>query len=190
MKIAATQIRPGYVLDMEGKLQLVQKISHRTPGNLRAFVQVEAKDIRSGNKMEYRFASTDMVLKATLEEMEYQYLFNEGDLYTFMNVENYEQVQVSKDAIGDAVVFLQDNMVVSMQMHEGTPIAVRLPDTVVLTIVEAEPVVKGQTASSSYKPAVLENGVRTMVPPHVESGTKVVIRTEDSSYVERFKEAN
>ncbi|HEX2752623.1 MAG TPA: elongation factor P, partial [Alphaproteobacteria bacterium] len=150
--------------------------------------QVVMRDIMSGNKTDVRFATQDMVERARVEEMEYQFLFaNEND-YTFMNNENYEQIVVNKELIGDPAIFLQDGMIVSAQMYEGRPLSITLPETVTMQIVEADPVVKGQTASSSYKPAILENGARVMVPPHIESGTRIVVRTEDSSYIERAKD--
>ncbi|MGE0252772.1 MAG: elongation factor P, partial [Dongiaceae bacterium] len=178
---------PGHVIEVDKKLLLVVRVEHRTPGNLRAFVQVEAKDVQSGTKRDFRFSSTEMVERAFIEEIPYQYLYNDGEVYTFMNNENYEQITINRDFLGDSVDFLQDNMTVDISMHEGKPISIVLPETVVMEIVESEPVVKGQTAAGGYKPAKLSNGIRVMVPPFVASGEKVVVNTVTREYVERFK---
>lgn len=187
MKVAANTLRKGMVVEYNGKLWVVMSNELRSPGKGAAVAQVEMRDISSGNKTNIRFATQDMVERAVVETMEFQFLFANGDEYTFMNIENYEQLVVAKDLIGEPAAFLADGMMVQMQINEGKPLSVSLPETVIMTIVEADPVVKGQTASSSYKPAVLENGVRVMVPPHIESGTRIVVKTEDSSYVERAK---
>jgi len=123
-----------------------------------------------------------------LDQSEFQYLFNDGDTYTFMNNETYEQIMISAEIIGEPAVFLQDGMMVKVETHEGEPLGVQLPDTVTLEITEAEPVIKGQTATTSYKPAILENGAKVMVPPHIDVGTRVVVKTEDGSYYERAKD--
>jgi elongation factor P len=138
--------------------------------------------------MDIRFATQDMVERVRVDEEEFQFLYANGDEYTFMNNQNYEQIVVNRDFIGDPAAFLQDGMMCAIQMTDGKPLSIKLPEQVTMAIVEADPVVKGQTASSSYKPAVLENGVRVMVPPHIESGTRIIVRTEDSSYVERAKD--
>ncbi len=188
MKVAANTLRKGMVVEYNDKLWVVISNELRSPGKGAAVAQVEMRDIASGNKTNIRFATQDMVERAIVETMEFQFLYANGDEYTFMNVENYEQLVASKDLIGDQAAFLTDGMMVQMQINEGKPLSISLPETVVLEIVEADPVVKGQTASSSYKPAVLSNGVRVMVPPHIESGTRIVVKTEDSSYVERAKD--
>lgn len=187
MKINGNAIRPGYIVKHNDRLWLAVKIQHTQPGKGGAYLQVELKDIRTGTKLNERFRSSETVERVRLDERDYQYLFNSGDDYTLMDAETFEQITVHKDMIGEPAVYLQEGMVVIVSSHEGEIISVSLPDTVVMQIVEAEPVVKGQTASSSFKPAVLENGERIMVPPHIESGTRVVVNTADGSYVERAK---
>lgn len=188
MKVNANTLRKGMIIDHNEKLWVVIDSEIRQPGKGTAIIQVEMRDLDSGNKTNIRFATQDTVERVRVDEVEHQFLYANGDEYTFMNNENYEQVVVSKDLIGDAVVYLQDGMTVTLQMHEHKPLSVALPEQVVMEIVEAEPVVKGQTASSSYKPAILENGVRVLVPPHVASGTRIVVRTADNTYVERAKD--
>lgn len=188
MKVNAITVRPGHVLEHNGKLWLVLKSDILQPGKGAAVVQVEMRDVRTGTKTNERYRTQETVERAQLYETDYQFLFAEGDTLTFMDQETFEQVQVARDIVGDPAAFLQDGMIVQVQTHEGTPLAVTLPDTVTMRIVEADPVVKGQTAASSYKPAILENGVKVMVPPHVESGTRIVVKTADSSYVERAKD--
>lgn len=186
--IGANSIRAGNILNYNGKLWIVSKTpEHTMPGKGGAFVQVEMKDIKTGTKLNERFRSAESVDRVTLEQKDYQYLYAEGDMLTLMDLESYEQINVSKELAGDAGAFLQDNMTVVVESYEGTALSISLPDTVILEITEADPVVKGQTATSSYKPAILENGVRIMVPPFIESGTRVVVKTEDGSYVERAK---
>jgi len=188
MKINGNAIRPGMVIEHQGRLWRAVKIQHTQPGKGGAYLQVELKDIRSGTKLNERFRSSETVERARLDQKEYQYLYADGDMYTFMDNETYEQITLNGDMIGeDQIAFLQESMVVSIESHEDDPIGVQLPDTVILEITEADAVVKGQTASSSYKPAMLENGVKTLVPPHIESGTRVVVNTADGSYVERAK---
>lgn len=188
MKVNAITIRPGNVLDYEGKLMLVTKIDLIQPGKGNAVIQVEMKDIRTGTKTNNRWRTQETVERARLDESQKQYLYADGDSYVFMDNESYEQVTLSGETLGDQAVFLQEGMVCTVTSHEGTPLSVELPPTVVLTVTEAEPVVKGQTASSSYKPAMLANGVRIMVPAHISAGTRVVVNTEDGSYVERAKD--
>jgi elongation factor P len=188
MKINGNAIRPGMVIEHQNRLWRAIKIQHTQPGKGGAYLQVELKDIRSGTKLNERFRSSETVERARLEQKEYQYLYSDGGGFTFMDNETYEQVTLNEDFIGkEQIPFLQENMNVMIEMHEDGPIGVQLPDTIVLEITEADPVVKGQTATSSYKPATLENGVRTQVPPHIETGTKVVVNTSDASYVERAK---
>ena len=189
MKINGNAIRPNMVIEHQGRLWRAVKIQHTQPGKGGAYLQVELKDLQSGTKMNERFRSSETVERATLEQRDYQYLYTDGDMFTFMDTETFEQVDLNADMIGeDQIAYLQENMTVSIENHEETPIGVQLPTTVVLEISEADAVVKGQTASSSYKPATLENGVRTLVPPHIATGTRVVINTEDGSYVERAKD--
>lgn len=187
MKVQANALKAGNIIEIETKLLTVIKVEHRTPGNLRAFVQVEAKDVSSGNKKDFRFASTEAVEVVRIDAVPHQYLFADGDHITFMNNENYEQIIVERDLVGEPAQFLQDGMNVEIAMHEGKPLSVSLPESVIMEIVEAEPVVKGQTASGGFKPAKLSNGARVMVPQYVTSGEKVVVKTEDGSFVERAK---
>lgn len=187
MKINAVQIRPGNVLEHKSKLWVVTKIMHTQPGKGGAYMQVEMKDIKAGTKLNERFRSDETVERARLDQVDYQYLYDEGETLALMDQKSFEQISVEKELFGDAIVFLQDGMKIIVEMHEEKPVSATIPDTVILEIVEAEPVVKGQTASSSYKPAKLENGVRIMVPPFIESGTKVVVNTATQEYMERAK---
>jgi len=188
MKINGNAIRPGNVIEHDGRLWRAVKIMHTQPGKGGAYLQVELKDIRAGTKLNERFRSSETVERVRLDEKQYQFLFADGDLYTFMDSDTFEQITLAEELIGEPAVFLQDGMVVTVESYEGSPISVELPETVIMQIVEADPVVKGQTAASSYKPAKLSNGVRVMVPPHVESGTRIVVNTADASYVERAKD--
>jgi elongation factor P len=188
MKVAAISLRKGMVVEYNSKLWVVMENEIRQPGKGASVAQVVMRDIQSGTKTDVRFSTQDMVERARVDEEEYQFLYSNDNDYTFMHKESYEQIIVSKDLIGDPAAFLQDGMVVQAQMYEGKALSVTLPETVIMTIAEADPVVKGQTASSSYKPAILENGVRVMVPPHIGAGTRIVVRTADSTYVERAKD--
>ncbi|MCG8597523.1 MAG: elongation factor P [Kiloniellales bacterium] len=188
MKINGNAIRPGNVVEHKGRLWRAVRIQHTQPGKGGAYLQVELKDIRDGTKLNERFRSSESVERVRLDQKPYQYLFADGEMLTFMDNESYEQITLNQDLVGEPMRFLQDGMEVTIESYEGEPISVMLPDTVVMEIAEADPVVKGQTASSSYKPAVLENGTRTMVPPHIEAGTRVVVNTADGSYVERAKD--
>lgn len=188
MKIAGNAIRPGMVLNYKDKLCLVVKTEHRTPGNLRAFNQVELQDIVSGTKYNDRFSASEMVERVRLEQKTYQYLYDEGDTLVFMDSESYEQVNIPKSLAGDQIDFLEPNMTVEIESHEGRPIGLTMPETVTMAIKETEPTVKGQTASGSYKPAILENGARVMVPPYLSEGERIVVRIADREYVERAKD--
>jgi len=188
MKVAAITLRKGNVLDYNEKLMVVSGYEIMQPGKGASVIQVEMRDIRSGNKDNVRFRTQETVERVRLDQSEYQFLFKDGETYNFMNNETYEQIAIQEDIIGDSAVFLQDGMMVQVETHEGEPLGVQLPDTVTLEIVEAEPVIKGQTATTSYKPAVLENGAKVMVPPHIATGTRVVVKTEDGSYYERAKD--
>jgi elongation factor P len=187
MKINANDIRIGNVIEHNSKLWIVAKTMHVQPGKGGAFMQVEMKGVLDGSKLNERFRAADTVEKVYLEESEYQFLYRDGDDLIFMNQETFEQIQLPADIVGDSVQFLSDGMIVTICSYEGRPMTVSLPKTVILEIAEAEPVVKGQTATSSYKPAVLSNGVKIMVPQHIESGIKVVVNTDDATYVERAK---
>jgi elongation factor P len=188
MKIDGNAIRPGNVIEHKNRLWVAVKTQHVKPGKGGAFLQVELKDIRDGTKLNERFRSSETVERVRLDEKDYQYLYSEGDLCTLMDTDTYEQIQVRRDLIGEPAVFLQEGMMVTVMSYEGEAISVKLPDTVIMTVVEADPVVKGQTASSSYKPAMVEGGIRVMVPPHIAVGTRLVINTEDGSYMERAKD--
>ncbi len=187
MKIDGVSIRPGNVLEHKGRLWVVSRTQHVKPGKGGAFNQVEMKDVRDGTKLNERFRSDEVVEKVRLEEMDYQYLYAEEDSLHFMHPQSYEQIILPAGILGDSLPFLQDGMIVSVQSYEGDPISVSLPEHVTLEIVEAEPVVKGQTASSSYKPAILENGVKVMVPPFIGTGDRIVVNTSEVTYVERAR---
>lgn len=188
MKINGNAIRPGNVIEHKGRLWRAVKIQHTQPGKGGAYLQVELKDIRDGTKLNERFRASEEVERVRLDQREFQYLYAEGGgMLAFMDTESYEQLSLNEELVGDPVVFLQDGMTVTIESYEGEPIGVELPESVVMQVVEADAVVKGQTASSSYKPAILENGVKVMVPPHIEAGTRIVVATADSSYLERAK---
>lgn len=185
MKINGNQIRPGMVLEYQGKLWRVSKIAHTQPGKGGAYTQAEMKDIVNGTKLNERFRSSETVERARLEQVEMQYLYDDGEALNFMNNTSYEQIALNYDIVGEAKTWLQENMVVHIEMHEENPIGIELPEKVVYEITEAEATVKGQTQSSSYKPAVIENGATVMVPQFVNSGEKIVVNTTDGTYVER-----
>lgn len=185
MKISGVDIRPGNIIEYENGLWKAVKIQHTQPGKGGAYMQVELKNLIDGRKNNVRFRSAETVEKVRLDTREYQFLFAEGDMLTFMDKENYEQIELAADMLGDAAAFLQDGMDVMLELYEEKPISVQLPDHVEAEIVEADAVVKGQTASSSYKPAILDNGVRIMVPPHIESGTRVVVDVYAQEYVKK-----
>ena len=188
MKIDGNAIRPGMVIKHKGNLWRAVKTEHTQPGKSGAYMQVELKDLRTGTKLNERFRASEKVERATLEQREHQYLFSDGDIHTFMDNETYEQTELNTELIGgDQILFLQDGMMVTLESHEGTPLGVQLPNSVILEVLEADAVVKGQTASSSFKPAVMDNGMRIMVPPHIETGTRIVVNTADRSYMERAK---
>lgn len=187
MKQQANQIRAGQVIEHGGRRWSVLKQQIISPGKGGAFIQVEMRDLKTGNKTNERWRTADTVERLLTEDKEYTYSYEEGDNVVLMDPETYEQTMLTKEIFGSQVAFLQDNMKLIVNLVEGDPISVALPAQVTLEVVEAEPVVKGQTASSSYKPAMLSNGVKTMVPPFVETGERIVVRTEDGSYVERAK---
>jgi elongation factor P len=188
MKINAIDLKPGNVLDHQNKLWLVLKREIVQPGKGGAFTVIEIRDLRSGNKATERFRTQETVERVRLDEKEMQFLYIEGDQATFMDNETFEQVTVPRDLIGDPADFLQDGMVCKVMTYDGTPLSVEMPSSVIMELVEADPVVRGQTASSSYKPGKLENGRRVLIPPHVEAGTRIVVNTADGSYVERAKD--
>ncbi len=188
MKINGNAVRPGMVIEHKGQLWRAVKSQQTQPGKGGAYNQVELKNLRDGTKLNERFRSSENVERVRLDEKHYQFLYADGDLLTFMDGETFEQITLDAKMVGEARAFLQDGMEVHVQSHEGEVMSVMLPDTVVMAVTETEPVVKGQTAASSFKPAMVENGVRVMVPPHIEIGTRVVVNTADGSYVERAKD--
>jgi elongation factor P len=187
MKQQANLIRAGQVIEHEGARWTVLKQQIITPGKGGAFIQVEMRNLKTGNKTNERWRTADTVERLTTEDRDYTYSYTDGENLVLMDPETFEQFMVPTAILGDSAPFLQDNMPVVVALVEGDPVGITLPPHVTLEIVEADPVVKGQTASSSYKPAKLSNGVKTLVPPFIEAGERVVVRTEDGSYVERAK---
>ena len=185
MKINGNEIRPGNVIQHNGSLWAVAKLQHDKPGKGGAFAQVELKNLLNGSKLNERFRSSETVERVRLEQSDYQFLYEADGMLVFMNTDNYEQIELQSDFVGERAAFLQDGMMVVVESHENQPIGVRLPDQVTLKVQETEPVVKGQTAASSNKPAMLENGVRIMVPPFVEAGDKIVVDTSEVTYIKR-----
>lgn len=185
MKMNGNEIRPGNVIQHKGGLWVAVKTQAVKPGKGGAFNQVELKNLIDGTKLNERFRASETVERVRLEQKDHQFLYAEGDMMVFMDLENYEQIELERDFIGERAVFLQDNMTVVVESHEGKPIGISLPDQVVLEVVEAEPVVKGQTAASSNKPAIMENGLRVMVPPFINVGEKLVIETNEMTYLRR-----
>jgi elongation factor P len=183
MKISGVDIRPGNIIEYEGGIWKVAKIQHTQPGKGGAYMQVEMKNLQDGRKTNVRFRSADTVERVRLDTKEFQFLYAEGDDLVFMDNDTYEQIQLPGDLLGDARPFLQDGMQVNLELWDEKPISVELPSQVEATIVEADAVVKGQTASSSYKPAILDNGVRIMVPPHIGSGTRIIVDVYEQAYV-------
>ena len=188
MRVIASSIRKGNVIDMDGKLYVVLSAENIHPGKGTPVSQIEMRRISDGVKVSERFKTTDQVERATIEDRDFNFLYEDGDGFHFMNNETYDQLLVPKDIVGSAAPYLQENMTIKLSLHEGNPVSVTLPQRVTLEVIETEPVTKGQTASSSYKPAILSNGVRTGVPPHIGVGTRIVVMTEDGSYVERAKD--
>jgi elongation factor P len=187
-KVIASTVRKGNILEVEGKLYAVLSAESFFPGKGTPTTQIDMRRLSDGVKTTQRYRTTEQVERAYVEDREHSYLYQDGDHYVFMNPENYEQVSVSADVLGDLAVYLQEGMVCSVSVHEGVAVSIELPQRVTLEVVETEPTVKGQTASSSYKPAVLSNGVKTGVPGHITPGTKVVVMTADGSYVVRAKD--
>jgi elongation factor P len=188
LKVIASSIRKGNIIEQDGRLYVVLSAENIHPGKGTPVSQIEMRRIGDGVKVSERYKTTDQVEKATVEDRNFNYLYEDADGFHFMNNETYDQVQVSKEIVGSSAPYLQENMTVKLSMHDMNPVAIQLPQRATLEVVETEPVTKGQTASSSYKPAILSNGVRTAVPPHIGTGTRIVVMTEDGSYVERAKE--
>ena len=187
MKQQANLIRAGQVLEHDGNRWTVLKQQIITPGKGGAFIQVEMRNLKTGNKTNERWRTADTVERLQTEQKVYTYSYTDGDNLVLMDPESFEQAMIPSDILGEKVAFLQDNMDLEVDLVEGDPVAINLPVSVVLRIIEADPVTKGQTATSSYKPAKLENGLKCMVPPFIESGERIVVRTDDITYVERFK---
>jgi elongation factor P len=184
--ISATQLRPGMVIKFNNELHSIFTMTHRTPGNLRGFVQVKMRNLRSGSMFEHRFSSEDKVERAALEQHEMEYLYDEnGESYYFMNTENYEQIFLTKDLLGDATQYLIPNLKVSVEFYEGRPISVDLPASVELTVVETEPGLKGATVSNVTKPAKMDTGMIVQVPPFINEGERIKVSTTDGSYLSR-----
>jgi elongation factor P len=188
VRVIASSIRKGNVIDVDGKLYVVLSAENIHPGKGTPVSQIEMRRISDGVKVSERYKTTDQVERATLEDRDFNFLYEDGDGFHFMNNETYDQILVPKAIVGSSAPYLQENMTVKLSMHDVNPVAINLPQRVTLEVVDTEPVTKGQTASSSYKPAILSNGVRTGVPPHIGVGTRIVVMTEDGSYVERAKD--
>ena len=188
MRIIASSVRKGNVLEIDNKLYVVLSAESFFPGKGTPTTQIDMRRISDGVKTTERYRTTEQVERATVEEREHQFLYQDGDGFHFMNMENYDQVTVQPDVVGDQAAYLQPEMKVMLSMHEANAIAIELPQKVILEVTETEPTTKGQTASSSYKPAMLSNGVRTAVPPFITAGTRIVVMTADGVYVERAKE--
>lgn len=185
MKINGNEIRPGYVIMHQDRLFVAVRVDHVKPGKGGAYAQVELKSIIGNTKLNERFRSAETVERVSLEQRDFQFLYEQGDDLVFMNTETYEQIEIAKDFVGERAAFLQDGMMVTVEMYEDTPLGVKLPSQVTLEVVETEPVVKGQTAANSFKPAILSNGVKVMVPPFVGTGVRIVVSTEEIEYVKR-----
>lgn len=185
MAIPATQLRPGMVIRHNNDLHSVTKVEHRTPGNLRAFIQAKLRNIRSGSTFEHRFRSSDPIEKITVDEIAMEFLYKDGEEFCFMNTENYEQVHISHDVLGDAVDYLIPNLQIKMEFFDGKPVGIELPQTVDLTVVETEPGLKSATASSVTKPAKTETGLIVQVPPFINEGEKIRVDTAEGAYLSR-----
>jgi elongation factor P len=183
--ITSTQLRPGMVIKFNNELYSIFKMEHRTPGNLRGFVQVKMRSLRSGSMTEHRFSSEDKVERAALEDHEMEYLYDDGEYYYFMNTENFEQMHLTKDILGDAVDYLIPQLKVQIEFYEGKAIGVELPPTVDLKVVETEPGMKGASVSNVTKPATLETGLVVQVPPFITEGEKIRVSTSEGTYQER-----
>lgn len=185
MKINGNEIRPGNVIQHKGALWIAVKTQAVKPGKGPAYAQVELKNAIDGTKLNERFRSSETIERVRLEQNDYQFLYEQGDMLVFMDMDSYEQIELPKEFLEERAAFLQEGMKVTVESHEGKPIGIAIPEQVTLEVVEADPVVKGQTAASSYKPAKLENGVRILVPPFVVAGERVVVDTNELTYVRR-----
>ena len=183
--ISATQLRPGMVIKFNNELYSIFSMTHRTPGNLRGFVQVRMRNLRSGSMIEHRFSSEDRVEKAVLDAQEMEYLYDDGEYFYFMNTETFEQMHLMKDLLGDETQYLIPQLKVVVEFYEGKPMSVELPATVDLTVVETEPGLKGASVSNVTKPAKLETGLVVQVPPFITEGEKIRVNTSEGTYQER-----
>jgi elongation factor P len=188
VRVIASSLRKGNILELEGKLYVVLNAESFHPGKGTPTTQIDMRRISDGVKTQQRYKTTEQVERAFVEDSDFQFLYQDGDGFHFMNSENYDQITLNEDIIGDYAAYLAPEMKVKLSMYEGAAVSIELPQKAILEVVETEPIVKGQTAASSYKPAVLSNGVRTMVPPFVGTGTKIVVMTADGSYVERARD--
>jgi elongation factor P len=188
LKIIASSVRKGNILEVDGQLYSVLSAESFFPGKGTPTTQIEMRRLSDAVKTVQRYKTTEQVERAYVEDREHTYLYQDGDGYVFMNPETYDQIHVSADILGDLAPYLQEGMACQIALFEGNPVSIELPQKVTLEVTDTEPTVRGQTAASSYKPAMLSNGVRTMVPPHIASGTRIVVMTADGSYVERAKD--
>ncbi|MBI2335786.1 MAG: elongation factor P [Deltaproteobacteria bacterium] len=187
MPMNATQLRPGMIIVWEGQLCQVMKCQHRTPGNLRAFMQATLRNLKVGNQYEVRFSPSDSLEEVRLDERPMQYLYAEGDQWVFMDTQNYEQIHLSKELLKDVAMMILPDSVVKVTFHEGKAFGVNLPKTVDLKVTSTEPSIKGATASASYKPATLETGLVVKVPPFIQEGEIIRVDTDTKEYLERAK---
>jgi elongation factor P len=188
VKVIASSVRKGNILDIDGNLFAVMTAESFFPGKGTPTTQIDMRRISDGVKTTQRYKTTEQVERAYVEDRDYSYLYQDGETYVFMNPENYEQINVSADVVGNMAPYLQEGMKVVLSVFEEKAVSIELPQRMTLEVIETEPVTKGQTASSSYKPAILANGIRSAVPPHIGVGTRIVVMTEDGSYVERAKD--
>ncbi|HZQ39327.1 MAG TPA: elongation factor P [Rhizomicrobium sp.] len=184
-KITGNEISPGTLINYDGGLWIAVKTQKVKPGKGGAYNQVELKNVTSGTKLNQRFRSDEAVDEAILDKKDFQFLFASGDMLTFMDMETYDQIELATDFVGEQAQFLQDGMKTLVQLYDGKPIGIKLPVQVTLTVAEADPVLKGGTAAPSYKSAILENGMRIQVPPFIAAGERIIVATEDGSYVRR-----
>jgi elongation factor P len=185
MAIPATQMRPGMIIKHNNELHAVFSVEHRTPGNLRAFIQAKLRNLRTGAMFEHRFRSPDPIDRVVVDEIPMEFLYNDGDDYYFMNTENYEQTHLKRDTLGDAVEYLTGNLQITVSFFDGVAVGIELPQTVELTVVETEPGLKSATASSVTKPATLETGLVVQVPPFINEGEKIRVDTAEGAYLSR-----
>lgn len=185
MAIPATQLRPGMIIKHNNDLHSVFSVEHRTPGNLRAFIQAKLRNLRTGAMFEHRFRSPDPIEKITVDEVQMEYLYNDDDDYYFMNIENYEQTHLTRETLGDAVDYLTPNLQIKVEFFDGKAVGIELPQTVELTVIETEPGLKSATASSVTKPAKTETGLVVQVPPFINEGEKIRVDTSEGAYLSR-----